>query len=163
MVTMKILDLTAGNRAVWFNRAHPLATFVDVRPEVEPGIVADSRELPAEVGQGFSLVVFDPPHKNNAATGSMVRNYGHWTHAEIRALLEGAAREAWRVTVPDALMAFKWNDHGIKLSSALALLAPYWEPLFGHGVSHQQRATGTSWVMLLRVGCAPAQSVQATA
>jgi hypothetical protein len=31
----------------------------------------------------------------------------------------------------------------------LRLLAPFWEPLFGHGVSHQQK--GTSWVMLRRI------------
>jgi hypothetical protein len=47
-------------------------------------------------------------------------------------------------------MAFKWNDHTRKLSSVLLLLAPYWRPLFGHGVSAQQRSSQTAWVMLLR-------------
>lgn len=146
---MKVLDLSAGNRAVWFNKAHPCATFVDIRPEVEPDIIADSRALPAEIGDGYSLIVFDPPHKNNAATGNMVRNYGHHTHAEIRDVIAETAKEAHRIAADDALMAFKWNDHSIKLSSVLPLLGPYWEPLFGHGVTHQQR--GTSWVMLRRL------------
>jgi hypothetical protein len=148
---MKILDLSAGNRAIWFDKDHPCATFVDIRPEVGPDFVADSRALPADVGEGYSLVVFDPPHKNNAATGNMVRSYGHHTHAEIRDVIAETAKEAHRVAADDAVMAFKWNDHSIKLTSILALLHPYWEPLFGHGVTHQQR--GTSWVMLRRIDC----------
>lgn len=146
----RILDLSAGNRAVWFDKRCELATFVDVRPEVAPDIVADSTNLPATIGGGYDLVVFDPPHKNNAATGNMVRSYGHHTAEEITNILVGTAREAHRVTKPGALMAFKWNTHTRKLDSALALLKPYWRPLFGHGVSHQQRTSQTSWVMLLR-------------
>lgn len=146
---MKVLDLSAGNRAIWFNKDHPCATFVDIRPEVGPDFIADSRALPAGVGDGYSLVVFDPPHKNNAATGNMVRNYGHHTHAEIRDVIAETAKEAHRIAADDALMAFKWNDHSIKLASVLGLLGPYWEPLFGHGVTHQQK--GTAWVMLRRI------------
>lgn len=94
---MKILDLSAGNRAIWFDKDHPCATYIDIRPEVDPDFVADSRALPADVGDGYSLVVFDPPHKNNAATGNMVRNYGHWTHEEIRSIVTETAKEAHRV------------------------------------------------------------------
>ncbi len=148
---MRILDLTAGNRAVWFNRDDPRATFVDIRPEVGPSFVADSRALPPDVGDGYGLVVFDPPHKNNGPLFGMSRSYGRFTHAEILSLIQGAAKEAWRVTVPDALMVFKWNDHGRTLGSVLELLLPYWEPLVGHGVSPQQRASQTSWVLLLRL------------
>lgn len=148
---MKILDLSAGNRAVWFDKNHRDAVYVDVRPEVEPTIVADARSLPATVGDGFDLVVFDPPHKNNAASGKMTINYGHWTAEQIREIVTGSAREAHRVARPDALMAFKWNDHTRKLSSVLALIDPWWEPLFGHGVSGQHRHKSmTSWVMLRR-------------
>jgi len=146
---MRILDVSAGNRAIWFDKANPLCTYVDIRPEVEPDIVADCTALPADIGTGFSLVVFDPSHKNNAG-GNMVRNYGAWTHEQIRHTIEGTAREAHRVAVADALMAFKWNDHSIKLATVLELMAPYWQPLFGHGVTHQQK--GTFWVMLRRAG-----------
>lgn len=148
---MKVLDVSAGNRAVWFNKAHPCATFIDIRPEVNPDIVADSRALPAELPNDFDLVVFDPPHKNNAATGNMVRSYGHWTAQQIREIVAETAKEAHRVVRDDGLMAFKWNEHSRTLTDILGLLAPYWEPLFGHGVTHQQR--GTSWVMLRRIDC----------
>lgn len=148
---MKVLDLSAGNRAIWFDKAHPCATYIDIRADVQPDFVADSRSLPAEVGADYSLIVFDPPHKNNAATGNMVRSYGHHTAAEIREIVAETAKEAHRVAADDALMAFKWNEHSRTLPDILALLAPYWQPLFGHGVTHQQR--GTSWVMLRRIDC----------
>ncbi len=147
---MRILDLSAGNRAVWFDKQCKLATFVDIRPEVAPDFVADSRELPAEVGSGYDLVVFDPPHKNNGAVGFMTPNYGHHTAAEITDIIRRSAKEAHRVSNVTAFMAFKWNDHTRKLASVLALLEPYWYPLFGHGVSAQQRSSQTSWVMMAR-------------
>lgn len=148
---MRVLDLSAGNRAIWFNPNHEGVTFCDIRPEVRPTIVCDTRELPAEVGDGYGLVVFDPPHKNNAASGKMSANYGHWTAEHIRDTLARSAAEAWRVTLPGALMAFKWNDHTLRLSTALGLMSDYWEPMFGHGVKGQQRhETHTSWVMLRR-------------
>lgn len=148
---MKILDLSAGNRAVWFDKSHRDATYVDIRPEVDPTIVADARALPAELGDDYDLIVFDPPHKNNAASGKMTVNYGHWTAEQIRDIVVGTAREAHRVSRQDALMAFKWNDHSRKLSSVLTWIDPWWEPLFGHGVSGQHRGGSmTSWVMLRR-------------
>lgn len=147
---MKILDISAGNSAIWFDKNHPDAVYVDVRPEVGPDIVADARALPQHVGTGFDLIVFDPPHKNNSGQ-NMALNYGVWTHAEIREIITGCAKEAHRVANPDALMALKWNDHSLKLATVLKMIAPYWEPLFGHGVTHQQRGkSATSWVMLRR-------------
>lgn len=148
---MKILDLSAGRRAVWFDKNHRDAVYVDIRPEVEPTVVADARALPAEIGADYDLIVFDPPHVNGSASGKVSRNYGHWTAEQIRSIVAGAAKEAHRVSRPDALMAFKWNSHDRKLNAILILLDPWWEPLFGHGVSSQQRHPSmTSWVMLRR-------------
>lgn len=148
---MRIIDLSAGNRAVWFDKGCDLATFVDIRGEVCPDVVADSRHLPASIGHGFDLVVFDPPHKNSGASGNMSLNYGHHTAAEITDIVRGTAAEAHRIAKQSALMAFKWNDHTRKLASVLPLLAPFWRPLFGHGVSSQQRRSQTSWVILVRL------------
>ena len=148
---MKILDLTAGNRAVWFDREHPDATYIDVRAEVGPTVIANSTSLPAEIGEGYDLIVFDPPHKPNGSQFGMARSYGSFSMDEIRALLKGAGREAHRVSRHDALMAFKWNDHHMKLKVALSHMAEFWEPLFGHGMRPQQRVgSNTSWVMLRR-------------
>jgi hypothetical protein len=147
---VRILDLTAGNRACWFDRQDPRAIFVDARPEVDPTVVADSCALPAEITGPFDLVVLDPPHKNNGEHFGMARSYGRSTSEEITALLRGAAREAWRLTHDKALLAFKWNTHNRKLSSALKLLEPYWSPILAHGISHQQARSQTSWALLSR-------------
>lgn len=148
---MKILDLTAGNRGIWFDKNHPDAMFVDRRAEVAPTLVADSRSLPDEVGRGFDLIVFDPPHVNFGATANMSRDYGHHTTAEIKSLIAGASIEAHRVARPDALMAFKWNDHDIPIATVLSLMTDYWEPLFGHKVAARTKHySSTVWVMLKR-------------
>jgi hypothetical protein len=148
---VKILDISAGQRAVWFDKNHPDATYVDVRPEVRPTVVADARELPPIVGAGFGLVVFDPPHVNGGKNGNISRDYGHHTSEEIRDIIRRSAQEAHRVTSPDALMAFKWNDHDQKLPRVLALMADWWEPLFGHVTSvRKKHVCQTYWVMLRR-------------
>jgi hypothetical protein len=52
---MKILDMSAGNRAGWFDKHYRDALYVDVRPEVSPDIVADTRKLPVEIGDGYDF------------------------------------------------------------------------------------------------------------
>lgn len=150
---MKILDLSAGNRAVWFDKNYRDALYVDLRPEVEPDVVADTRELPSQIGSDFDLIVFDPPHVNFGANAEMSKTYGHHTTADIRDIIAGSAREAHRVARPDALMAFKWNDHDQSFSKILGLMAEWWEPLFGHKTSTRTKhSCTTQWVMLRRVG-----------
>lgn len=73
---MKILDLSAGRRAIWFNKKHPSAVFIDQKIEVFPDIIADSTKLPFEVGFEYDLVVFDPPHVNCGKNSNMSRVYG---------------------------------------------------------------------------------------
>lgn len=147
---MKIIDLSAGNRAVWFDQNYRDAIYVDIRPEVEPTVIADARALPMEIGQDYDLIVFDPPHKNTVG-GNCGKNYGEWNAAQIHEIVIGTAKEAHRIAKPDGLMAFKWNDHTRKLSTVLALISQWWEPLFGHGARHQHHhGSMTFWVMLRR-------------
>ncbi len=148
---MRILDVTCGARAIWFDKNHPDTTYVDIRPEVSPGVIANSMNLPVSIGRDFDLIVFDPPHANFGKNGNMTKNYGHWTAAQIKELCLGVAMEAHRITRPDALMAFKWNDHDTKLSSILDLMTTWWEPLFGQTTSvRTMRASTTYWVQLRR-------------
>jgi hypothetical protein len=148
---MRILDMSAGNRAVWFDKNYRDAIYVDIRPSVRPTIVADTRELPPIVGDGYGLVVFDPPHVNGGANGNISRDYGHHTTEEIRDIIKRSAKEAHRITVADALTAFKWNDHDQKLARVLGLMDDWWEPLFGHVTSlRTKHVCQTSWVMLRR-------------
>lgn len=155
---MRILDLSAGYRAMWFDKEYRDTTFVDVRPEVEPSVVADSRQLPSQIGDGYDLIVFDPPHDNFGANSQMTKRYGHSTWEQIRDTVKGTAAEAWRVSRTDALMVFKWNTHTHKLGAILGLVTDYWEPLFANITSSRRRhlvpgsdaMSETYWVMLRR-------------
>lgn len=146
---MKILDLSAGKRAVWFNKNHPLAVYVDKRSEVNPTIIADTTKLPIAVGNNYDLVVFDPPHMNCGPNSNMSRVYGHHTTKQILETIEGTAKEAHRVTRSGAFMALKWNDHDIKLQRVFDLM-PQWEPLFGH-LTKDGPGSKTYWAMLRRL------------
>jgi len=147
---LKILDLSAGRRAVWFQKEHPLATYLDIRPEVNPTIVCDTRAIPEIVGTDFDLIVWDPPHMNCGPNSNMSRTYGYHTTATILDLLEKTSAEAARVARPDALMALKWNTHDIPLKKVFLLLR-HWEPLFGH-LTKDGPNSQTYWVMLRRRG-----------
>lgn len=143
---MKILDLSAGNRAIWFDKNHPLACYLDKRQEVKPTIVCDTRSIPDAVGSGYDLVVWDPPHMNCGPNSNMSKVYGYHTTAEILDTVEKTAKEAYRVSGSGALMAFKWNTHDISLKK-IFLLMQQWEPLFGHLTKDGPRSQ-TYWVML---------------
>lgn len=146
---MKILDLSAGNRAIWYNKEHPLATYLDRRESVDPDIVCDTTAIPDSVGSGYDLVVFDPPHMNCGPNSHMSKRYGHHTTREILRTVEGTAKEAHRITKPNALMALKWNDHDIKLKRVFALM-PQWEPLFGHITKDGSTSKSQTYWCLLR-------------
>jgi hypothetical protein len=150
---MKILDLSAGKRAVWYNKNHPLAIYLDRRAEVNPTIVCDTNEIPAQVGTGFNLICWDPPHMNCGPNSDMSKRYGYHTTEQIVQLLKRTGREAHRISAPNALMALKWNTHDIKLSLVFKLL-PSWEPLFGHLTKDGARSQ-TYWIMLRRLGFPP--------
>jgi hypothetical protein len=145
---MKILDLSSGNRAIWFNKEHPLAMYLDKRKEVNPTMVCDTNNIPEEAGSGYSLITWDPPHMNCGPNSNMSKVYGYHTTAEILKTIELTGREAWRISNKDALMALKWNTHDISLKRIFALLTN-WEPLFGH-LTKDGPGSQTYWVMLKR-------------
>jgi|SRR5271166_2940858 len=144
----KILDLTAGNRAIWFNKKHPDALYIDIRESVKPDLIANSKKLPLEEAK-YYLVVFDPPHMNCGPNSNMSKVYGYHTTKEIYSLIEGAGKEAHRLTMPCAFMALKWNDHDIPLKKVFELM-PDWEPLFGH-ITKDGPGSKTYWAMLRRI------------
>jgi len=146
---MKILDMSAGNRAIWFNKTHPSAVYLDKRESVKPDFICDTKSIPENVGKDFDLVVFDPPHLNTGKNSNMAKVYGHHTTQEILSTIEGSGKEAHRITKENALMALKWNTHDIKLDRVFKLL-PDWEPLFGHLTKDGPRSQ-TYWVMLRRL------------
>lgn len=146
---MKILDLSAGNRAIWYNKNHPLAMYLDKRESVKPTIVCNTNSIPESVGSGYNLICWDPPHMNCGPNSNMSKTYGYHTTKEILETIEKTGLEAHRVSAPNALMAFKWNTHDIKLERVFKLLTK-WEPLFGH-LTKDGSGSQTYWVMLRRL------------
>ena len=151
-VDCRILDLSAGNAAVWFGERPPGVVAID-RRNCSANVLADSRALPF-CDDAFDLGLFDPPHTNFGANGRMTKSYGHTTMPEIRELIRQTAREAARCIRRGGTMALKWSDRDTALTAVLGLM-PAWRPLFGHGVvqrkrySNQDRVSTTWWLLLL--------------
>jgi len=147
---MKILDATSGNRAMWFDKNCPLATFIDLREEVKPEIVMDCTNTTFP-DYSFDLIVFDPPHVNVGATSQMGQSYGHFTTAEIKELVRKAFEEFYRILKDNGIVIFKWNDHDTKLGTVLDLADPFFAPLFGQKVaSRTKHSSSTYWVCLCK-------------
>jgi len=144
---MKILDMTAGNRAVWFDKNNPLVTFIDKRKKVKPDLVMDSTKTKFKKGT-FDLIIFDPPHMNCGKKSNMSRIYGHHTTKQILKFISGTGKEAHRVSKSNALMALKWNNHDIRLQRVFDLM-PQWEPLCGH-LTKDGPGSQTYWCLLKR-------------
>lgn len=123
----EILDACCGGRHWWWDKSHPLATYmdqriapkgsVDVRPnwECRPDVVADFRAMPF-ADESFQLVLFDPPHiVRDQPSGYMAMKYGALSpETEQDDLIAGFA-ECWRVLAPGGTLVFKWGaEHSIK-------------------------------------------------
>src|SRR5437870_3113957 len=102
---MKILDMSAGKRNIWFNRLHPETVFVDIRWAMAPTVVADTRHLPFPDGL-FDLMVFDPPHMVHGQGSTMGKYYGSYRADDIHSLIRRTSDEAYRVSKDQAWMAF---------------------------------------------------------
>ncbi|HEV2449659.1 MAG TPA: hypothetical protein VGU43_04520 [Thermoplasmata archaeon] len=78
---MRILDATAGNRGVWFDKNYRDATFIDIRAKGETSelkqdnLVLDCRNTRFPDGS-FDLVIFDPPHIAIGPNAEMAKRYG---------------------------------------------------------------------------------------
>lgn len=147
---MKILDLSAGKRAMWFDASREDTLHIDIRSEMKPDMVCSSMDMVRKVGDRYNLIVFDPPHVNLGANSEMSKQYGHFTLKQIRILIKETAHEAHKVSSIDALMVFKWNNHDLILDTVLELLSDWWEPLLGHTISKHAKSSNTIWVLLKR-------------
>lgn len=117
----QILDACCGGRHWWWDKAHPLAIYmdarvaekgcVDVRPnfEVQPDVVGDFRAMPFE-DDSFHLVLFDPPHnvRDNADNGYIGLKYGALPADTEQEDLRRGFAECWRVLGPGGTLVFKW-------------------------------------------------------
>lgn len=118
----QILDACCGGRMWWWDKAHPLAIYMDKR-EAPPGSIplrpnwncspdlfGDFRYMPFE-DESFQLVLFDPPHiikTSGQPTGIMGMRYGALKRDTSLDDLRLGLSECWRVVRPGGTVIFKW-------------------------------------------------------
>ena len=162
-VTRPVLDVTAGTRAMWFDKGDQRALFGDARSEcitvtdrtrgredgtrtlnIAPDVQLDFRALPF-ASESFRLVVFDPPHLIRAGKKSwLAARYGVLGGDWRDDLRQGFA-ECLRVLMPGGVLIFKWSEVQVPLREVLALTDA--QPLFGHASG---KRSGTHWVTFLK-------------
>lgn len=151
----EILDATCGSRAMWFNKNNSRVLFADKRTEtivqcdgrtlvINPDVTIDFCDMPFP-DDTFYLVVFDPPHFDKLGKNSwLAQKYGKllpsW-EMDIRAGLN----ECMRVTRPNGVVIFKWNERQIKVNKILSIIDH--KPLFGHTTS---RNGETIWMTFMK-------------
>ena len=162
----KILDVTCGDRTIWFQKHEPHTIYCDIRREewdgwfgnatnndgkkkhrhigVDPDVIADFTNLPF-ADNTFNLVVFDPPHIKNLSEGAWLRKaYGSLT-GEWEPVIRGGWHECMRVLKPGGVLVFKWSD--ISISTREVIDAIGYEPLFGH---RSGRKMNTHWMCFMK-------------
>lgn len=127
----EILDACCGGRMWWWDKAHPLAVYMDVREaprgsvgeltgrpewnpswECKPDVLGDFRAMPFE-DESFQLVVFDPPHvtrQKQPPEGINGLKYGALHPDTEQEDLRRGFYECWRVLRPGGTLVFKWAD-----------------------------------------------------
>ena len=138
-----VLDACCGGRMFWYRKNNPTALFMDCREVekgafannwnpnwcVKPDVIGDFRDMPFP-DDTFRLVVYDPPHLTSGSMKSVInKKYGLLNKDTWRQDIVDGFNECWRVTAPNGVLIFKWNDANIK---ALDLIKSFpVEPLFG--------------------------------
>jgi SAM-dependent methyltransferase len=155
----RILDPCCGSRMFWFDKDNPEVVFGDIRREsgiiydgrdgrrslsVAPDEIMDFTELPFEDGR-FNLVVFDPPHLNNAGPKSwQAAKYGKLPK-EWRAMISKGFSECFRVLAENGVLIFKWGEIQISLREILSLTDI--KPLFGQTTTVSLK---THWIVFMK-------------
>ena len=125
-MTAEILDACCGGRMWWWDKAHPLAVYMDKREaprgsvgelvgpwSCAPDIVGDFRAMPFD-DESFRLVVFDPPHNvRDEPKGIIGLMYGALPKDTADDDLRRGLAECWRVLAPGGTLVFKWGAKSV--------------------------------------------------
>ena len=160
MDDIKILDVTCGDRTIWFQKREPHTTYCDIRREewdgrfgkkgsrrhlvIDPDILCDFTDLPFE-DDVFNLVVFDPPHIENLPESSWLRKSYGTLSGDWKTMLRNGFSECMRVLKVGGVLVFKWSD--VSISTREVINAMGQEPLFGH---RSGRKMNTHWMCFMK-------------
>lgn len=150
-----ILDACCGSRMFWFDKENPAVTYCDNRAlettlcdgrtfEIKPDIQCDFTALPFP-DKSFKLVVFDPPHLEQAGENSWLAiKYGKLPEQWPQMLRDGF-HECMRVLDDYGVLVFKWNETQIPVSKIIQAVGA--QPLFGH---RSGKAANTHWMCFMK-------------
>ena len=152
-MSIRILDVTAGYRGIWFDKNDPVAEFWDIRRECNPNYVVDIRDGPLmmpDAVRSYDMIVFDPPHTTWGPKSQVAKRYGAFHAKEIRELVLKGAIQIHRLLKDSGFLVFKWNTHEMSLEKILALM-PQFRPLFGQRTAMRTKhASSTYWVVMIK-------------
>lgn len=153
----EILDACCGGRMWWWDKAHPLALYMDKREDppgscshrpnwsCEPDLIADFRDMPFE-DETFRLVVFDPPHNvRESVSGKIGLRYGALPRETEQDDLRRGLAECWRVLARGGTLVFKW-------AGELDRVRPHFPatPIVGTRSLRQGSGLGTRWFIFYK-------------
>ena len=149
-----ILDACCGSRMFWFDKENPNVLFQDIRSEdyvlgdgrkleIRPDVLGDFTKM--DYGdETFLMVVFDPPHLDNAnETSYMAKKYGTLRRINWKEEIKKGFDECMRVLKFHGTLIFKWNESRIPVSRILEVIGC--QPLFGH-----RTASKTVWLCFIK-------------
>lgn len=162
----QILDVTCGDRTIWFQKNEPHTIYCDKRREewegdfgkalsksgkqkhrhlvINPDIQCDFTCLPFH-DDSFSLVVFDPPHIENLSPNAWMRKSYGSLDGDWRAMLHKGFSECMRVLRQNGVLVFKWSDISISTREVIKVLGGG-DPLFGHRSGKKMNTHWLCWM-----------------
>lgn len=161
-----ILDVTCGDRTIWFQKNEPHTIYCDKRREewegwfgtvqnkdgkkkyrnlvIDPDILCDFTDLPFE-DESFNLVVFDPPHIENLSSASWMRKEYGSLDGDWKPMIRKGFEECMRVLKPGGVLVFKWSDISVSTREIINVIGT--EPLFGH---RSGKKMNTHWMCFMK-------------
>ena len=156
-----ILDVTCGNRSIWFDKHNPFTLYCDKRTEhferdygthtahrtldISPDVECDFTDLPFP-DDTYSLVVFDPPHlKDMSKDAWLTKAYGSLDE-NWQCLLRDGFSECMRVLKPNGVLILKWADTHISTPDLIKAIGI--TPLFGH---RSGKKMNTHWMAFMKI------------
>ena len=161
-----ILDVTCGDRTIWFQKHEPHTIYCDKRREefegdfgktlradgkqkhrhlvINPDILCDFTDLPFD-DESFSLVVFDPPHIENLSPNAWMRKSYGSLDGDWKPMIRKGFQECMRVLKIGGVLVFKWSDISISTRDIINVIGQ--NPLFGH---RSGKKMNTHWMCFMK-------------
>ena len=161
-----ILDVTCGDRTIWFQKKEPHTIYCDKRQEewegdfgkvlnkngkkkhrhlvIKPDNQCDFTNLPFD-DNTFNLVVFDPPHIENLTESSWMRKSYGSLDGDWKPMIRKGFEECMRVLKTGGVLIFKWSDISVSTREILNVIKQ--EPLFGH---RSGKKMNTHWMCFMK-------------